>query len=251
MPNPRIEVLLPFVLTDLQIQALNLWLATVCKSVTRRRPFERRNQRHAEYMRERREFLDLRLQLWQDETPNLGLRAELSTLDMAISEKRHQVWEVAVNNGSQFGVNQITMALRPYLVDVQAYEPLRWDDETTSALELENLYGVLGFLPKTRLEIAGIEDRSEDHLLCAFMAADLLSYYEGAYAKLWLKPVFHTPRGAAEWQIDDSRHLASTLAGQLYEIAYGRRENPKIYHLVDAEALQDWANHPKFFLHSS
>jgi hypothetical protein len=90
---------------------------------------------------------------------------------------------------------------------------------------------------------------AEDHLLCAFMAADLLSYYESAYARVWMRPFFHTPRGEAEWTIEDTRRLAESCKGR--EIAFGRRGNPKIYHLLDAESLQDWANHPKFFLHSS
>ena len=50
MSNPQIEVLLPIALGDLEIRAINLWLATVCKSVICRRPFERRNQRHAEML---------------------------------------------------------------------------------------------------------------------------------------------------------------------------------------------------------
>src|SRR5688500_12013283 len=150
MSNPQIEILLPVALSDLEIRAINLWLATVCTSVIRRRPYERRNQRHAELMHERRELLDLRLQLWQDESPNLSLKNEIMALDAAISQKIHQLWEVAVNSGQQFGVNQITMGLRPYLVDAQAFEPLRWDDEATSAIELEDLFGLLGFLPKTK-----------------------------------------------------------------------------------------------------
>lgn len=251
MSNPQIEILLPQALSELQIQALYVWLATVCSSVIRRRPFERRNQRHAELVRERRELLDLRLQLWQEESPNQALKSELKALEASIAQKHHQLWEVAVNNGQQFGVNQITMSLRPYLIDVQAFEPMRWDDETTSALELESLFGVMGALPKTRVQIIGLADRAEDHSLCAFMAADLLSYYESAYAKLWLRPFFHTPRGQAEWTIDESRKLAASLHGQSYEIGFGRRESPKSYHLLNDEALQDWANHPRFFLHSS
>jgi hypothetical protein len=251
MANPQIELLLPQALNELQLKAVYVWLATVCGSVIRRRPYERRNQRHADLMRERRELLQLRLQLWQDESPNQGLKRELGELEAAIERKEHQLWEVAVNNGQQFGVNTITMSQRPFMVDIAAFEPLAWDNEVTSGLELENLFGVMGALPKTRVQISALEDRSEDHLLAAFMAADLLGYYESAYAKVWLKPFFHTPRGESEWTIEDTRRLAASCTGQAFEIAFGRREAPKAYHLLDAESLRDWANHPKFHLSMS
>jgi hypothetical protein len=248
MSNPQIELLLPQALNDLQLQAVYVWLATVCGSVIRRRPYERRNQRHADMLRERRELLELRLQLWQEEIPNQALKQELATLEEMLARKEHRLWEVTVNNGQQFDVNTITMSPRPYMVDVQGFEPMRWEDEATSSLELENLFGVMGAVPKTRIQITGLADRQEDHLLCAFMAADLLTYYESAYAKLWLRPFFHTPRGEAEWTIDDTRRLATSFTGQHYEIPFGRRESPKAYHLLDAESLRDWANHPKFYL---
>jgi hypothetical protein len=248
MSNPQIEVLIPQALNDLQRQAVYVWLATVCRSVIRRRPFERRNQRHADMVRERRELLELRLQIWQDELPNQPLKRELAELEAALARRDHQLWEVTVNDGRQFEVNTITMSPRPYMVDVQVFEPMRWDDEATTALELENLFGVTGLIPKTKIQISGLADRQEDHLLCAFMAADLLGYYESAYAKVWLRPFFHTPRGEAEWTVEDTRRLAASFRGLTYEIAFGRREAPKAYHLLDAESLHDWANHPKFYL---
>src|SRR5690606_38065096 len=107
--HPSIEILIPKALSDLEIQGFYVWLVTVSKSVIKRRPIERRNQVHAEQLREKREFLDLRLQLWQDESINLQVRDELGRLQATIERQSHHLWEVAVTGGQQFEINPITM----------------------------------------------------------------------------------------------------------------------------------------------
>jgi len=250
--NPIIDIYIPHLLTELQMQALHVWLATISSKLERRRPFARRNQRHHDYVREQRELLQLRLQLWQQETPDTALAEELQTLRHIIREKVHHYWHVGVTDGTQLDVAYpITNAVRPFSIDLQAFEPTNWEEDFTTTLELTHLIRALGTLPKYRIQVLGFMENPEDHLLCGYMASELAREYE-AYAKVWLSPNFHTARGAAEWTQDDSHRLAQSLGGKTHEIKYhgGHNGETKRYHLLDTDAMREWTRHDRFFLHS-
>src|SRR5690606_4944880 len=104
MPNPVVDILIPYVLTDLQIQALHVWLATISAKLERRRPFARRNQEYHDTMREQRELYQLRLQLWAEETPNQHLQHELIELNTIVRQKLHHYWHIGVTDGQQLDV---------------------------------------------------------------------------------------------------------------------------------------------------
>lgn len=251
MPNPVIDILIPYVLTDLQVQALHVWLATISSKLERRRPFARRNQRHHDYERDQRELLQLRLQLWQEESQDQALINEIQTLSDIIQEKLHQYWHIGVTDGTQLSVAYpITNAVRPFSVDLQAFEPTYWEN-VTNLLELSDLLAKLGTIPKYRIQMIGFLENPEDYLLCGYMAAELAQQYE-AYAKVILRPHFHTQRGAAEWTANDTHDLAVSLGGISHEINYsiGRSESIRSYHLLDTDAMRAWVQHPRFHLHN-
>ncbi len=250
MPAPTATILIPYALTDLQVQALYVWLETVCSEVEQRRPFARRNQRHHDYVRDQRELLLLRLELWMEELPAGLLKDEIAALHATIREARHDYWKVGIRDGQQLGTVPITTAIRPIGVDVQAVTPLFWQMDEAQPQELASLVQVLGCLPQHRIELAAFLEREEDTLLVTYMAAELAEEYD-AFVRLRLRPHFYTRRAAEEWTLDDSRELAASIAGTAHEILYANHAGqPQAYHLVDGEFLRNWAQHPRFHLDS-
>jgi|GEM_PF-4103883 len=245
MPNPLIDVLIPTDLTDLQMQALHVWLATISSTLERRRPFARRNQRHHDHVREQRELLLLRLQLWAEENPDTILQQELNDLHGIIRQKVHQYWHIGVTDGTQLDVAYpITNAVRPFSVDLQAFEPENWDEDFASTREMTDLIEKIDSIPKYRVQLLGFLESPDDYLLCGYMAAELAQQYE-AYAKVLLQPNFYTARGAAEWTSNDTSRLAQSLGGVVHEINYDSGN----YHLLDAHAMREWVKHPRYHLH--
>lgn len=251
MPNPLIDILIPYALTDLQMQALHVWLATISATLERRRPFARRNQRHHDHMREQRELLLLRLQLWAEETSDTTLCHELEALHNVIQQRVHQYWHIGVTDGTQLDVPYpVTNAVRPFSVDLQAFEPESWDEDNSFMLELSELITKIGAIPKYRIQLLGFQESPDDYLLCGYMAAELAQQYN-AYAKVLVRPDFHTVRGAAEWTIEDTKRLVDSLGGVSHEIYYSSNRNlqESMYHLLDADAMREWTKHPRFHLH--
>lgn len=249
MPNPLIDILIPSDLSDLQMQALHVWLATISSTLERRRPFARRNQRHHDHVREQRELLLLRLQLWAEETVSEQLCHELNDLHHVIHQKTHHYWHVGVTDGTQLGVAYpITNGVRPFSVDLQAFEPENWDENSTSTREIEQLITALGTIPKYRVQLLGFQESPDDYLLCGYMAAEIAQQYDG-FAKVLLRPNFYTARGAAEWADDDTARLAQSLGGRSYEITYDGTKALQSYHLLDSDAMREWTKHPRYHLH--
>jgi len=250
MPTPTASIVIPYALTDLQVQALYVWLQTVCSEVEKRRPFARRNQQHHDYVRDRRELLVLRLELWIDELGDGLLKEELRALQATIREARHEYWKVGIRDGQQLGTVPITQGIRAIGVDVQAVEPLIWQSDDAQPAELQSLLDTLGCLPKHRIELQAFADREEDALLVTYMAAELADEYD-AFVRLRLRPHFHTRRGAEEWTLDDSRELANSIEGIAHEVVFGNRDGqPQAYFLVNGDFLRNWADHPRFHLES-
>lgn len=247
MPNPVIDILIPYALTDLQIQALHVWLATISAKLERRRPFARRNQNYHDHVREQRELYQLRLQLWAEETPNQDLQREIIALNTIVRQKLHHYWHVGVTDGQQLDVlYPITNAVRPFSVDLQAFRATNWED--ASMLELCDLIDKIGFVPKHRIQLTGFSDSPDDYLLCGYMAAELAHEYE-AYAKVILRPNFFTVRGESDWTADDTQRLANSLGGKTYNIRYSKNTGTGMYQLLDSYAMREWTKHERFHLH--
>lgn len=252
MTHPLVEIVILQDLTELEMQALHVWLATISSKLERRRPFARRNQQHHDYVRDQRELLQLRLSLWRDESRLPELKDHLGLLRDIVQQKIHHYWHVGVTDGTQLDVQYpITNAVRPYSIDLQAFRPLYWDSDTTTMLEVQQLFRALGTVPKYRIEITGFLENTEDHLLAGYMASALAREYN-AYAKIWLRPYFHTARGEREWTLDDSRALAYSLGGNSHEIAFrtGRRSDEGHYFLLDSDAMRKWTQDDRFYLHT-
>ena len=251
MANPRISIYIPYPLSHLQLKALDVWLATICSQVENRRPYARRNQRHYDAVRDRRELFLLRLQLWQEETPHEHVRVALEKLQTAVNMKLHDYWFVGVTGGEQLGASYtITQGLRNFGVDVQAFQPHKWDADNTTTLEIESLLDGIGTLPYHCIEITALQERHEDLLLLAYMAADLCDDFE-ARARIILQPEFHTIRGSEEWTLADTRDLATSLDGTAIEIpfAVNRAGEVQRYHLADGDFMRSWVEHRRFALH--
>lgn len=249
MLNPLIDIFIPNNLTGLQMQALHVWLASISSTLERRRPFARRNQRHHDHIRDQRELLLLRLQLWAEENPDTLLQRELTDLHRIIRQKVHHYWHIGVTDGTQLEVAYpITNAVRPFSVDLQTFEPENWEDDYASPCELNALIEKIGSIPKYRIQLIGFLESPDDYLLCGYMAAELAQQYD-AYAKVLLQPDFHTARGAAEWTSDNSYRLAQSLGGVVHEIQYDSRGQMSHYHLLDAYAMREWTKHSRFHLH--
>lgn len=248
----KISVYIPYALSDLQREALNVWLATICSHVEKRRPYERRSQRRAEEVRDQRELLLLRLELWRDDLQNQHLITELDALRRTIRQRVHDFWMVGVSNGEQLGMSyNITSAMRRFAVDVQAYQPMYWQRDNITPTELEQLVSKIGALPKHRIEIISLDDMPEDHILLGYMAADLCDEYH-AWAKVDVKPNFHTTRAATEWSREDTYALIDGMDGAAFEICYATRRNgdPLLYHLADGDFMRDWVEHPQYYIHA-
>ncbi len=249
MPNPVVDILIPYALTDLQIQALHVWLATISAKLERRRPFARRNQEYHDTMREQRELYQLRLQLWAEETPNQQLQHELIELNTIVRQKLHHYWHIGVTDGQQLDVlYPITNAVRPFSVDLQAFRVMNWEENNASTLEICDLLGKLGAIPKYRIQLIGFLESPDDYLLCGYMASELAREYE-AYAKVILRPNFHTVRGELDWTPDDTQDLAQSLGGVMHNIRYNKRNNIGTYQLLDSHAMREWTKHARFHLH--
>lgn len=250
MSAPSVQILIPYELSALQRQALYVWLETIGAWVEKRRPFARRNQRHAERVREQRELLQLRLQIWEEEATSPSLVSALESLQQTVRQQLHEYWEVGVTDGSQFDADPITNAVRKYGVDLQAFEPLLWERADASPQELHSLIGALGTVPHHRVEIAGFGEQFEDHVLAAYMAADLAQQYNG-WVRLRVQPLFHTHRSEQEWSLADTRALVASINGTTHEVVYGQRRDgsPRVYHLADDIFTKNWAQHPRFWLH--
>lgn len=249
MPNPLIDILIPSPLTELQMQALHVWLATISSTLERRRPFARRNQRHHDHVRDQRELMLLRLQLWSDEAESKQLRQEIIDLRDIIREKTHLYWHIGVTDGTQLDVAYpITNGVRPFSVDLQAFEPENWEEDTTTTYELQQLMTTLGHVPKYRIQLLGFQESPDDYLLCGYMASEIAREYNG-FAKVLLRPNFYTARGAAEWTSDDTLRLAQSLGGRSYEIAYEGAQSTQTYHLLNSDAMRAWTQHPRYHLH--
>lgn len=251
MANLRISIYFPYPLSHLQLKALDVWLATVGSQVEKRRPYARRNQRRYDEVRDRRELLLLHLQLWQEETPHEHVRVALGKLQAAINMKIHEYWLIGVTGGEQLGASYtITQGLRRFGVDVQAFQPHQWEADTTTTLEIESLLDGIGTVPYHCIDITAIQERHEDLLLLAYMAADLCDDFE-ARARLILQPEFYTIRGSEEWTLADTRDLASSLDGTAIEIPYivNRAGDVQRYYLADGEFMRAWVEHPRFALH--
>lgn len=248
MSGPIVDVQIPYPLTDLQIKALHVWLNTVCTAVEKRRPFARRNQRHHDRERDQRESLLVRLLLWQDETDNPRLQRYLAQMQHNVQRKTHDYWEVSLTDGQQLGTSYpITAGLRPFGVDVQAYQPLYWKHDAVAPIELEDWFHITGSVPFHRIQLSAFNELIEDHLLAAYMAADLADQYEG-WVKVRVRPHFYTRRAEAEWTQDDTRQLVASIAGRAHEIEYATPHGTKAYHIVDGEFLRNWAEHAQFHL---
>lgn len=251
MSHPFVDIVIPQDLTELQMQALHVWLATIASKLERRRPFARRNQRHHDYVRDQRELLQLRLSLWQDESNLPELRDNIAALRTIIQQKIHHYWHIGVTDGTQLDVQYpITNAVRPYSVDLQAFRPLNWESDHATLLEMRNLFRALGTVPKYRIEVTGFLESIEDHLLAGYMASELAREYE-AYARVRLHPLFHTARGERAWTLDDSRALAYQLGGTTHEISYNsaRDGSEQVYYLLDSDAMRAWTQDDRFYLH--
>lgn len=249
MPNPVVDILIPYALTDLQIQALHVWLATISAKLERRRPFARRNQEYHDTMREQRELYQLRLQLWAEETPNQQLQHELIELNTIVRQKLHHYWHIGVTDGQQLDVSYpITNAVRPFSVDLQAFRVMNWEENSASTLEICDLLSKLGAIPKYRIQLIGFLESPDDYLLCGYMASELAREYE-AYAKVILRPNFHTVRGELDWTLDDTQDLARSLGGVMHNIRYNKRNNIGTYQLLDSHAMREWTKHTRFHLH--
>ena len=249
MPNPVVDILIPYALSDLQIQALHVWLATISAKLERRRPFARRNQQYHDMMREQRELYQLRLQLWAEETSSQPLQQELNDLNTIVRQKLHAYWHVGVTDGQQLDVlYPITNAVRPFSVDLQAFRIMNWEAENASTLELCDLLNKLGTIPKYRIQLIGFLDSPDDYLLCGYMASELAREYE-AYAKVILRPNFHTVRGELEWTSEDTESLAQSLEGVTHNIRYNKSNGIGMYQLLDSHAMREWTKHARFHLH--
>lgn len=251
MPNPLVEIFIPYALTDLQKQALHVWLASVSSTLERRRPFARRNQRHHDHVRDQRELLMLRLQLWAEESHDSKLQEELYCLQTIVRENLHQYWHIGITDGTQLDVAYpVTNAVRPFSVDLKAFEPENWDEGGTSTLELCELITKIGAIPKYRIQLLGFLESPDDYLLCGYMAAELAQQYD-AYAKVLLRPDFYTARGAADWSKLDTERLANSLGGISHEIHFSSKQSnmDSSYHLLDGYAMREWTKHIRFHLH--
>lgn len=251
MPNPLIDVLIPSTLTELQIQALHVWLATISSTLERRRPFARRNQRHHDHIRDQRELLLLRLQLWADETSDDALKQDIMSLHQITQAQLHHYWHIGVTDGTQLDVAYpITNGVRPFSVDLQAFQPENWEDTHATIRELEDLRLKLGDIPKYRIQLLGFLESPDDYLLCGYMAAELAQEYNG-FAKVLLHPNFHTARGAAAWTSHDTHRLAESLNGNYHEITHDSQREGHLatYHLLDGYAMREWTKHDRFHLH--
>lgn len=250
--NPQIDVLIPHMLTDLQVQALHVWLATISAKLERRRPFARRNQQQHDQEREQRELLLLRLQLWQEAAPqHQQFVNELATLQHLIQTNLHHYWHIGVTDGTQLETRYpITNAVRPFSVDLRPFYPSHWDNDYSSEDELCQLLMKLGTIPKYRVQFTGFLESPDDTLLCGYMAAELAQQYD-AYAKVILRPHFYTDKARAQWQHTDSQALARTLAGETHDIAYthGQEGTVAHYHLLNGAAMRAWVQHERFHLH--
>lgn len=249
MPNPVVDILIPYDLSELQVQALHVWLATISAKLERRRPFARRNQAYHDMVREQRELYQLRLQLWLEETENPQLQSELSALNQIVRQKVHHYWHVGVTDGQQLDVlYPITNAVRPFSVDLQAFRPMNWEHSNASTLEICDLIEKLGAIPKYRIQLIGFSDSPDDYLLCGYMSAELAREYQ-AYAKVILRPNFYTARGESDWTHRDTQDLAQSLGGVSHDICYNRSTGTGMYQLLDADAMREWAKHDRFHLH--
>lgn len=250
MSAPSVQILLPTELTPLQQQALYVWLQTIGSWVEVRRPFARRNQRYAERVRDRRELLQLRLQLWRDETQDAALADGIHNLNQTVQKQLHEYWEVGVTGGTQFDTEPITNAVRKFGVDLQAFEPLRWEHDDTSTRELRNLLNKIGSVPRQRIEVLGFSEEMIDHVLAGYMAADLAQQFNG-WVCLSVRPLLHTVRAEQAWEIEDTRDLVASLDGISHEIIYGTRRDgsPRLYHIGDTDFTRAWVQHPRYWLH--
>lgn len=250
MPNPLVDILIPYDLTDLQIQALHVWLATISAKLERRRPFARRNQAYHDMVREQRELYQLRLQLWTEETQNPQLQTELNALSQIVRQKLHHYWHVGVTDGQQLDVlYPITNAVCPFSVDLQAFRPINWEENSASTVEVCDLIDTIGVVPKYRIQLIGFSDSPDDYLLCGYMSSELAREYQ-AYAKVILRPNFHTARGESDWTHDDTQRLARSLGSVSHNIRYSRASGATgLYQLLDADAMREWTKHDRFHLH--
>lgn len=251
MPSPKIELYVPRELTDLERQALYVELETIATWVEVRRPFARRNQRRALEVRDQRELLLLRLQLWRDESDDPALQRELNALAQTIRGRAHDLYMIGLSDGQQLGASYaITTAVRKVMVDLQAYRPHQWDADGTTTRELTSLLRALGTLPKQTLQMTAIDDFPEDYMLLGYAAADIVEEF-AAYARVIVRPHFHTARGRAEWTLDETRALVAEIAGTAHEVIYATtaQGDPLAYHLVDAEFMRNWVEHAKYYLH--
>lgn len=247
MPGPSLRIPLYEPLTDLQVQAIYVWLATICSTVEVRRPAARRSQRRHDEVREQREWLLLRLDLWRETHHDAKLTAELARLQDSIRQLRHDFWLVGVSGGHQFDTTEITNAVRLMGIDLQAFEPPHWDDEEPSLQGLQNLLSVVDRLPMQRLEIQAIEENIEDHILCALMAADFAEQHE-TQIPVYVRPNFFTRRARDEWTQDDTRALVASIEGQTQEVEAATGD---LYHLVSPDFLRNWSAHPRFHLYGA
>ncbi len=241
--GPRLDVILNAPLTHLQIKAFEVWLATHGSRIEYRRPIVRRNQREHDIARDQRELLLLQLELWQTEqAADAALTQELARLAATIKQDEQWMWDFGVSDGRQLGAGQITNGIRFFGATLKAFAPRGW--ENGEAGYLRCMMDALGYVPQQTLGLMALNDREDDHLLLAYMLADLADDHL-TLVRADMRPKFNTERGASEWTPDETRALVADLGGRSYEV--GHRSKPHEY-LLDGEAMRAWAQHPRFYL---
>lgn len=248
MAGPIINIQIPCALSDLQIQALHVYLTTVASELEKRRPYARRNQRHHDRARDQRESLLVQLMLWQDEAENSMLKQHIALMQQEVQRKTHDYWEIGVSDGQQLGTSYpITNSLRKYGIDVQAYRPMHWDKSNIAPLELADWLHIMGSVPYYRVQVIVFDERIEDSLLGAYLIADMADELEG-WVKLRVQPHFYTLRAEDAWTLDQTRELVASIEGRAHEIEYATPRGTSVYHIVDGEFLRNWAEHEQFHL---
>lgn len=245
--GPTGEIYLRQAMTFLQYKALDVWLATHCNRIEKRRSLDRRDQAYHDEMRERRELLLLQLGFWADETSDAGLATALDQLCRVIKQNEIWMWDFGVTNGEQLGATQpITQSQRLFTLTIAPFEPSHWQQGDIA--EVERLYRALGYLPQQTIQIRALNNRQDDHLLMGYMLADLAFGYEGR-VRLSLQPQFQTEYGAAQWTPHDTYQLITGFPGSVVEIHTPKRnDSTRSYFLADCEFTLAWVQHPRFYL---
>jgi len=238
--GPKINLLLPEVLSPLKRKSLETWMASVSARVEHRRPFSRRHQRDFERRRDQREMRQLQMEIWLESLPSTPFAHKIENLLQTTRQDVQDYWELRITNGSQFVVGEVTSSQRLFGIRLQPYHP---PTHAQALEELQMIDHAIQYVPLHTLEILAFDEQTEDQYLMAGILVDLL-YHLGGWVACPMRPQLHTKQGRAEWSIADSQQLIASFGGQAHAIS----SNPTPYFLVDADCLTGWQTHPKFYM---